>query len=101
MVEFAAMRLAQRKEKRKIIFSLSDGCPCGGEGNDYDLGRKLIRECEKCRTSGIEVYSFGIGTDEPSKYYGKEFSVRLDGNEIGKGLSTGISSVMTKGKIRG
>ena len=98
MVEYAARRLVERPEKRKIIFSLSDGCPCGGEGHDNALGRKLISECEKCRNSGIEVYSFGIRTDEPSRYYGKKFSIVLE-DDIGGGLAKGISSVMTKGSI--
>ena len=99
MIEFAAARLMSRPEKRKIIFSLSDGCPCGGEGHDEELGNKLIRVCSECRNHGIEVYSFGVDTEAPSQYYGRKYSVRLEGAEIGKGLSTGITSVMTKGHV--
>ena len=99
MIEFAAARLVERPERRKIIFSLSDGCPCGGEGNDYELGKKLIRVCSECREHGIEVYSFGVDTEEPCHYYGREYFVRLSGCEIGKGLSTGITSVLTKGRV--
>lgn len=99
MVEFAATRLVERPERRKIIFSLSDGCPCGGEGNDYELGKKLIRVCSECREHGIEVYSFGVDTDAPCQYYGAEYFVKLSGYEIGKGLSTGITSVLTRGRV--
>lgn len=99
MIEFAAARLVERPERRKIIFSISDGCPCGGEGNDYELGKKLIRVCSECRGHGIEVYSFGVDTDEPCHYYGREYFVKLSGCEIGKGLSTGITSVLTKGRV--
>lgn len=99
MVEFAAARLMTRPERRKIIFTLSDGCPCGGEWNDYALGRKLIRVCSECRKAGIEVYSFGVNTDEPAKYYNREFFVKLNQAEIGKGLSTGITAVMTRGRM--
>lgn len=99
MIEFAAARLVERPERRKIIFSLSDGRPCGGEGNDYELGKKLIRVCSECREHGIEVYSFGVDTEEPCHYYGREYFVRLSGCEIGKGLSTGITSVLTKGRV--
>jgi len=99
MIEFAAARLVERPERRKIIFSLSDGCPCGGEGNDYELGKKLIRVCSECREHGIEVYSFGVDTEAPCQYYGREYFVKLSGCEIGKGLSTGITSVLTKGRV--
>ena len=103
MIEFAARRLVERPEKRKIIFSLSDGCPCGGEGyeKDYLLGAKLKEVCADCRKHGIEVYSFGINTDEPAKFYGKAYSVNLKPEEIGVNLSRGITNVMTRGAIAG
>jgi cobaltochelatase CobT len=63
-VEYAAYRLAQRKEARRIIFSLSDGEPCAGQGNDDEMAANLIRVCKRVRKSGIEVYGFGVGTQD-------------------------------------
>lgn len=80
-VEYAARRLAGRKEARKIIFSLSDGQPVAGHGNNETMGQNLIRSCERARESGIEVYGLGVGTMEPARYYGRDNFVFIpDGN---------------------
>jgi len=100
-VEYCAFRLAQRKESRKVIFSLSDGEPCGGQGNDAQLAANLKRVCKKVRKAGTEVYGFGIGTNGPESLYGKEWFVYLKGSaEMGPAFVRKFADVVTGGRIR-
>lgn len=96
---YAARRLASRPESRKLIFSLSDGQPEGGQGNDHKLGQNIIRVCEVLRKNRIEVYGFGIDTDDPKKFYGKEFFLYLERGKIGEDFFQRFAEVLTKGKI--
>jgi len=77
VIEYAAFRLAQRKERRKVIFSLSDGLPCAGQGNNAEMAANLKRVCERTRKNGIEVFGFGLGTNEPRRYYGEKYFLGL------------------------
>ncbi len=100
-VEFAAMRLAQRKESRKIIFSLSDGLPDAGHGNGRALGKNIQRVCERSRAAGIEVYGFGIGTDMPEEFYGSEHFIYLDAYDgMGDTFFRKFADIITKGKFK-
>lgn len=100
-VEFAAYRLAQRKESRKIIFSLSDGEPCAGQNNDPEMCMNLKRVCERVRKNGIEVYGFGIGTEAPRAFYGKNFFVYLDRiDQMGQDFVRKLADVITYGKVK-
>lgn len=99
VVQFSGMRLAGRLEKRKIVFSLSDGSPCGGQSMDSELGSNLIRVCNRLRLSGTEVYGFGIGTEAPSDYYGKENFVYLeDAEKMSETFFRNFASIITKGR---
>ena len=100
-VEFAAYRLAQRKEERKIIFSLSDGEPCGGHSNDSEMCENLKRVCDRVRKSGIEVYGFGIGTEAPEAFYGKKWFVYLEKlDQMGQDFIRKLSEVITCGRVK-
>jgi hypothetical protein len=100
-VEYAAFRLAQRKESRKVIFSLSDGEPCAGQGNDYEMCANLKRVCQRVRRAGIEVYGFGIGTQAPEAFYGKKYFVFLqDVASMGQDFVRKFVSVITGGRVR-
>jgi cobaltochelatase CobT len=101
VVEYAAFRLAQRKEARKVVFSLSDGSPCAGHNNDYQMGVNLKRVCDRTRKNGIEVYGFGIGTDAPKQYYGEKFFVSLaDVQAMGCDFVREFVKIVTLGKVR-
>jgi len=103
VVEYAAFRLAQRKESRKVVFSLSDGEPCGGHGcsNDRVLSKNLIRVCERSRKNGIEVYGFGIGTDDPKKFYGDEFFMYIeDVEEMAPDFVRRLADIVTRGVVK-
>jgi len=100
-VEYCAFRLAQRPERRKIIFSLSDGRPYGGQGREAELAENIVRVCKRCRESGIEVYGFGIATTEPKQYYGSEYFVYLkDPTEMGPQFVRTFARIVTGGMIR-
>ena len=100
-VEYCAFRLAQRPEQRKVIFSLSDGCPQSGHGNDHKMGANLQRVCERVRKAGIEVYGFGIGTDNPKRYYGEKFFIYLEEvGQMGQDFLRSFVKIITGGKVR-
>jgi len=63
-------RLRQRKEKRRIMVVLSDGCPCGGhrKGEIDSYTRRIIEEVE---ASPIEIVGVGLMYDMVKSYYKK------------------------------
>ncbi len=74
-VQIAAQRLAQRREKRKILMVLSDGqplCPGNRTAQRYHL-KKVVEDIEK---SGIDVIGIGIDSDAPAKFYTKSVVLR-------------------------
>ena len=77
----AFKRINQQKVNRRIIFVLSDGMPNQGY-NSRALYRHLNDSIKFVRMNGTEVYGFGIGTNEPEKFYGKDNFVYLE--DIGK-----------------
>jgi cobalamin biosynthesis protein CobT len=101
VVEYAAFRLAGRPERRKIIFSLSDGAPCAGHNNDRIMAKNLKRVCERVRKAGIEVYGFGIDTTDPEPLYGKKWFVYLsDVNTMGVEFVRHFAAVVTGGMVK-
>jgi cobalamin biosynthesis protein CobT len=99
-VEYAAYRLAARKESRKVIFSLSDGEPCAGHDNDSLMGKNLKDVCNRIRKNGMEVYGFGIGTQAPESFYGKRHFVYLDKpDQMGQDFIRKFADVITDGKV--
>lgn len=67
---WAAKRLAERKEKRKILVVLSDGQP-SDSGDDRILAGDLKRVVKMLPLAGIEVIGIGIQTDAPKQFYPK------------------------------
>ena len=101
VVEYAAFRLQQRKERRKVIFSLSDGEPCAGHMNDTVMAANLIRVCKRVRKQGVEVYGFGVGTATPRAFYGKDFFVELTSvGKMGQEFVREFSRIITNGKVK-
>ena len=101
VVEYAAFRLLQRRERRKVIFSLSDGEPCAGHCNEEEMGYNLKRVCGRVRKQGVEVYGVGIATSSPRAFYGKDFFVKLDDvKKMGADFVREFSRIITAGKVR-
>lgn len=74
-VVWAAKRMLERREKRKILFVLCDGMPnLEYSDNDILYGdlRKNINEIER---AGVEVIGGGILTSAPGKFYSTSFNI--------------------------
>jgi cobalamin biosynthesis protein CobT len=100
-IEYAAIRLSQRKESRKIIFSICDGQPCGGQRNDEVLAQNIIDVCHRARKSGIEVYGFGVETDRPEQYYDKKFFVLMpSADRMGQDFIRKFADTITAGRVK-
>lgn len=81
----AARRLAQRKERRRILVVVSDGAPCH-TCVDSDVLEKHLRDSIKLITkAGLEVWGIGAGTDAPRRYYNETTGAK---NIIIKDLKT-------------
>jgi len=67
-VKWAAGRLMARKEKRKILFVLSDGMPAA-DGDMSILNRDLKEKVQQIMKSGIECVGLGIMTEAVKHFY--------------------------------
>lgn len=73
----AFKRNVLQRSKRHVILVFSDGLPNDPHGFNGMLYRNLTDTVRLCRDNGVEVYAFGIGTKEPSKFYGEDNFVYL------------------------
>jgi cobalamin biosynthesis protein CobT len=64
-LEYAAMRLAKRKEKRKVIIVLSDGFPAGADGDDEHLKYMV----ERLTNLGYDLVGIGIKSEAVRRFY--------------------------------
>lgn len=71
---WAARRLGQREEKRKILFVFSDGEPAT-EGDNGVLQNELKLTIEELERAGIEVIGIGIQSAAVKRYYPKSVVV--------------------------
>lgn len=90
-ITWAAKRLAERKEKRKIMIVLSDGQPSYGGANHEVLAGDLKRVINLMPKSGIEPIGIGILTSDVTLFYDDNIVV----NDISK-LSTTVISKLAK-----
>lgn len=100
VVEYAARRLLSRPEERKVVLVLSDGLPDAGHGNGAVMGRNITRTSNRARKSGVEVYAFGIGTEEPKRFYGKENFIYLPtGEGLGPKFASEVARIISGGRF--
>ena len=98
---YAFKRNKMQKSKRHIILVLSDGEPSGTRIKSVGRThlRKMINFCRKNKT---EVYGFGIGTNEPESFYGKENFVYIKNTkEINGTFFRTLSNILIKGSMIG
>lgn len=70
--EFAARRLLQRKEQRKIMITMTDGEPTANPYNSYDptlARRRSAQVTRMIESSGIDLIGIGIQHSAPTAYY--------------------------------
>ena len=90
-------RAIEQKSNRHIILVLSDGLPSGAERGGE---RHLTNTVNFCRKNGVEVYGFGIGTNEPERFYGKDYFIYLPSiNDLNGQFFRQFSTIITQGKI--
>jgi len=68
-IVWAARRLIERQEERKILFVLSDGLPNGSYTDCKLLGKDLKEKVSQIEKSGIEVVGIGLKTNAPRSFY--------------------------------
>lgn len=74
-LEFAARRLLARKEKRKILISMTDGKPGGhvysprNSDDWYAYQRQSERVVKAIEAAGVDLVGVGIQHNGPAKYY--------------------------------
>lgn len=74
-VEYAAMRLMKRKEKRKVLIVLSDGQPACS-GNSSEVARHLKDTITALNRRGIETVGIGIESEAVRHYYPKHIVMK-------------------------
>ncbi len=95
-VAWAAKRLQERKEERKILLVLSDGQPATGDTDGALLRSDLILKLNKINKSGIETVGIGILTDAV-KYYYKEHVIVNDLSKLAGEAMAELSKIILKG----
>jgi len=89
-VLWAAKRLAQRPEKRKILIVGSDGQPQGARYHrtECDYLRDTVK---RVMAAGLEVYGLGIMDDAVRSYY-PQFQVIQNAQELPRAVMTLLTS---------
>lgn len=84
-LEFAARRLLARKEKRKILISMTDGEPGGHvfsprNSSDYNAyANQSINMVKSIEAAGIDLVGVGIQHNGPARYYSNAMCInRID-----------------------
>lgn len=80
-VYHAARRVAQRRERRKVLLVLSDGHPATGRGGRQDDVLKSI--IAGTPRFGVETYGIGIQSDAVQEFY-PEYTVLWNTEELPK-----------------
>lgn len=78
-VYYGLERLRVRREKRKLLLVLSDGCPAACR--EGDCGAELKRIVKSAPDYGVECYGIGIQSNAVEQYY-PEYSVLRNTDEL-------------------
>jgi cobaltochelatase CobT len=72
-----AKRISKRREKRKVMIVMSDGCPAGASGTDYETHERRMTHVSKMLkvTPDIDVIGIGIMDESVRKYYDRVFVI--------------------------
>lgn len=97
----AFKRNVSQRSKRHVILVFSDGLPNDPAGSNEMLYKNLTNTISLCRNNGVEVYAFGIGTKEPSKFYGEDNFVYLKSvDEMTNAFFHKTAEIITMGRIQ-
>lgn len=69
-VAYAVKTILQRKERRKVVFVLSDGQPNGPTYDNNAMLREHVHDVvKKARAAGVEIHGIGIRDTSVIQYY--------------------------------
>ncbi|TDW20534.1 cobalamin biosynthesis protein CobT [Rhizobium azibense] len=90
-LEYAAMRLAKRKEKRKVIIVLSDGFPAGADGDDEHLKYMV----ERLTKMGFDLVGIGIESSAVARFY-DNYLILNSVDELPKAVMGELKKILMK-----
>jgi hypothetical protein len=90
-LEYAAMRLAKRKEKRKVIIVLSDGFPAGAENDDEHL-KMMVQRLTK---QGFDLVGVGIKSEAVARFY-DNYLILNSVEELPRAVMGELKKILTK-----
>lgn len=82
-------RILKRKEKRKLLFVLSDGSPADGLGDPVYALKQVTSRIEQERR--VELYGIGIRDTNVERFYKKHHVIRY-----GEDIESGLIAVLSK-----
>jgi cobalamin biosynthesis protein CobT len=94
-VQWASSRLAQRKEKRKILLVLSDGIPETSDTDNQVLNSDLKNKVLAIERSGVECIAIGIKS-EAVRYFYKDYVVVNDIKLLPTVVMAKLAKIITK-----
>ncbi len=95
-VLWQANRIAQRPEKRRVMFVLSDGLPEGTVDNAQ--GARYLKEAvQRVLASGIEIYGIGMDSAAVRTFY-PEHWVCSDMQDLGRLAMTAMTDVLLRSR---
>jgi cobalamin biosynthesis protein CobT len=95
-VLWAAKRLHQRREERKVMFVFSDGCP---SADAYGLENHLKYATETVEKSGVDLIGVGIQSREVKRFY-TNYVIYNGLNDLMTGFYKTISTLLRTGSLR-
>lgn len=91
----AASRLRAQKQARKVLVVLSDGSPCGGDGDIYGFTKKVISKIEEEKQ--IDILGIGIMDTNVTRLY-KNNRVIKNLNELPSKLIETLEHILLERK---
>jgi len=94
----ALRQLAHCRQKRRVIFVLSDGEPCGNCEDHTILCEHLKESVNSLRSLDFEVYCFSIRANSPELFYGEQYCYRIGQDEIDTMVLQTIADIVVTGR---
>ena len=96
-VRWAAKRLGEQKQKRKILMVFSDGSPAANGPDNGLLYKDLTESVKMIEKSGIETIGIGIQTDTVKRFY-KNAVVVSSLEDLPKKAMSELTKIILKGR---
>ena len=95
-VQFAAKRLLDQPEQKKILFVLSDGNPAAGRCDWKKLAPHLKSVVDDLsKIDDLHIVAFGIKTDAPKHYYPNHIIINDPAEDLAKTVMVELNKILT------